>query len=217
MRRLDTKFRRAYTCRPTARARIADGIGRCSQLIDSFGGIIPALRRIVAGATCVLLPGPAFADSAIDLAVKPYFVLGGSVGALLFLGIGALLGRRHRCGALPSARARTCRAGDRPGGRRPLPARGQPVRRGRGRGRRVRDLERHIAGEVSLPGGAEVDALRSPRAQRWRLPLPLPFEAAAMRSRRPVEMEAKVRLTSIFACAIRSRHQRQISDDVIQS
>jgi hypothetical protein len=38
-----------------------------------------------------LLPGRAFADAAIDGAVKPYFVLGGWLAALVFLGIGSFL------------------------------------------------------------------------------------------------------------------------------
>ena len=45
------------------------------------------LVAIAIAATCVLAPGSALADSAIDAAVKPYFVLGGWVTALVFLGI----------------------------------------------------------------------------------------------------------------------------------
>ena len=39
----------------------------------------------------VLAPGCAFADSAIEGGVKPYFVLGGALAALVFLGIGSFL------------------------------------------------------------------------------------------------------------------------------
>lgn len=39
----------------------------------------------------ILAPGRAFADSAIDRGVKPYFVLGGALAALVFLGIGLFL------------------------------------------------------------------------------------------------------------------------------
>ena len=58
------------------------------------------LRRIAAAcwqavtpavAACVLAPERAFAESVIDAAAKPYFVLGGSVTALVFLGLGLLI------------------------------------------------------------------------------------------------------------------------------
>jgi hypothetical protein len=45
----------------------------------------------IALAAGAFAPSRAFADSAIDPAVKPYFVLGGWVAALLFLGIGFFL------------------------------------------------------------------------------------------------------------------------------
>jgi hypothetical protein len=52
------------------------------------------LPRLIAAAVVVswiLAPGNAFADSAIDPQVKPYFVLGGLLTALVFSGIGYYL------------------------------------------------------------------------------------------------------------------------------
>jgi hypothetical protein len=50
-------------------------------------GLLPCAVVAIA----VLLPDCAFADSAIDRAAKPYFVLGGGLAALVFLSIGFLL------------------------------------------------------------------------------------------------------------------------------
>jgi hypothetical protein len=49
------------------------------------------LQLCVVVAIAVLVPDSALADSAIDRAVKPYFVLGGSLAALIFLSIGFVL------------------------------------------------------------------------------------------------------------------------------
>lgn len=54
----------------------------------------PAPVRVLLGAIvaiAVLLPDCAFAHGAIDRGVKPYFVLGGGLAALVFLGIGFFL------------------------------------------------------------------------------------------------------------------------------
>ena len=48
---------------------------------------------VLAAATYVVAPGHAWAASVIDAAIKPYFVLGGLVAALVFLGIGILISR----------------------------------------------------------------------------------------------------------------------------
>jgi Protein of unknown function (DUF3592) len=47
--------------------------------------------RAVVVAIAILAPGRALADSAIDAATKPYFVLGGWLAALVFLSIGLFL------------------------------------------------------------------------------------------------------------------------------
>lgn len=49
------------------------------------------LRLCMVAMIAMLAPERAFADSAIDRDVKPYFVLGGALAALVFLGIGFLL------------------------------------------------------------------------------------------------------------------------------
>jgi hypothetical protein len=68
-----------------------------TEHIDELGSQVRKVRRhkatsgncrLAAFATFILAPGSALADSAIDPATKPYFVLGGWVTALLFLGVG---------------------------------------------------------------------------------------------------------------------------------
>ena len=56
------------------------GIGRA--------GHIHLLAAVLAAAACVVAPRHARAASVIDAAIKPYFVLGGLVAALVVLGIG---------------------------------------------------------------------------------------------------------------------------------
>jgi len=70
------------------------GQGPCPRRGDGQGGrapIRPPAFAIVAIATSVLAPDIAFADSVIDAGIKPYFVLGGWLAALLFLSIGFFL------------------------------------------------------------------------------------------------------------------------------
>ncbi len=62
------------------------------------------LAAVVAAASCFLPSGSALADSVIDAAVKPYFVLGGWLAALVFVGLGFLvlrnaIGNRRRAAA----------------------------------------------------------------------------------------------------------------------
>jgi hypothetical protein len=52
------------------------------------------LAAVVPVATCLFAPESALADSAIDAAVQPYFVLGGWGTALVFLGIGFFILRK---------------------------------------------------------------------------------------------------------------------------
>jgi hypothetical protein len=54
-----------------------------------FGSCRPAALLPIAA--IIFTPERALADSAIDAAIKPYFVIGGWATALLFLGIGSLL------------------------------------------------------------------------------------------------------------------------------
>lgn len=58
----------------------------------TFG--ICRLVAIVPIATCLLAPECALADSAIDAAIQPYFILGGWGTALVFLGIGLFILRK---------------------------------------------------------------------------------------------------------------------------
>jgi len=64
------------------------GLRRCG----AWGSRAPVriLRSAVVG-IAILATGPALADSAIDAGVKPYFVLGGWLTALVFLSIGLFL------------------------------------------------------------------------------------------------------------------------------
>ncbi len=52
------------------------------------------LAAVVPIATCLFAPESALADSAIDAAVQPYFVLGGWIAALVFLGTGFFIQRK---------------------------------------------------------------------------------------------------------------------------
>jgi hypothetical protein len=52
----------------------------------TFGICRPA--AVIPAATCLFAPERALADSVIDAAIQPYFVLGGWIAALVFLGIG---------------------------------------------------------------------------------------------------------------------------------
>lgn len=63
-----------------------------SSKMRTFGICRPA--AIVLIATCLLAPECALADSAIDAAIQPYFVLGGWGSALVFLGIGFFILRK---------------------------------------------------------------------------------------------------------------------------
>ena len=54
-------------------------------------GYFHLLAAVLAAAACAVAPGHALAASVIDAAIKPYFVLGGLVAALVFLGIGMLI------------------------------------------------------------------------------------------------------------------------------
>jgi hypothetical protein len=54
-------------------------------------GHVHLLAAVLAAAACVVAPGRALAASVIDAAIKPYFVLGGFMAALVFLGIGVLI------------------------------------------------------------------------------------------------------------------------------
>jgi hypothetical protein len=54
--------------------------------IRTYG--IARVAVLVTIAACLFVSEPAFADSVIDAAIKPYFVLGGMATALVFLGIG---------------------------------------------------------------------------------------------------------------------------------
>ena len=49
------------------------------------------MRTALLLGAAALLPNVAFADAAIEAAAKPYFVLGGSLAALVLLGIGSFL------------------------------------------------------------------------------------------------------------------------------
>ncbi len=61
------------------------------------GCLFAISRVIILIAVCALAPEAAHAESAIDVTVKPYFMLGGSLAALLFLALGAfLLGKAIR-------------------------------------------------------------------------------------------------------------------------
>lgn len=68
----------AYSC--SSNTRHSFGIGR--------------LAAVVPFAICLLAPESALADSSIDAAVKPYFVLGGWITALAFLGGGFFMLRK---------------------------------------------------------------------------------------------------------------------------
>ena len=67
---------------------------RCVAMSASARADGPGFRRfglILAIAACIFVPESALADSVIDAGVKPYFVLGGWLTALVFLGLGYFL------------------------------------------------------------------------------------------------------------------------------